>query len=303
MPIRSDPYLQLRGQGQMLRASELARALKARRCGRGWIARCPAHDDRRPSLSITEARSGRPMLKCFAGCESRDVLAAVRALHSTAHGAGHEALPESRSKRDFLAVAERLWGEGRPLAGSAAARYLEGRGIRGLSPEGLRFHPRLRHPSGTFWPTLMARVTHGITDSPMGLHRTFLTASGSGKAPLLPDKMMLGPCAGGAVKLAAPGRLLMIGEGIETVLSAMVATGQPGWSALSTSGLASLGLSANVHEVIILADGDAAGALAARRAAQRWTAEGRQVRIAAAPPDTDFNDILRGKINGAYHVD
>ena len=51
----------------------------------------------------------------------------------------------------------------------------------------------------------------------------------------------------------------MIGEGIETCLAAMQATGQPAWAALSTSGLRSLDLPANVRDVIVLADGDEAG--------------------------------------------
>jgi hypothetical protein len=49
--------------------------------------------------------------------------------------------------------------------------------------------------------------------------------------------MMLGPCRGGAVRLAAPGDALMVGEGIETCFAAMLATGKPTWGALSTSGL------------------------------------------------------------------
>ena len=39
--------------------------------------------------------------------------------------------------------------------------------------------------------------------------------------------MMLGPCRGGAVRLADSGDVLMVGEGIETCLAAMQATGHP----------------------------------------------------------------------------
>lgn len=129
----------------------------------------------------------------------------------------------------------------------------------------------------------------------MGLHRTFLRPDGSGKAPVQPDKMMLGPCAGGAVMLAPAAHCLMVGEGIETVLSAMRATGLPGWAALSTSGLGALGLPPEVVEVVILADADPAGEAAAVRAARRWTREGRRVRIARPPEGLDFNDVLMGK--------
>jgi len=41
-----------------------------------WIARCPAHDDRSPSLSIKQA-DDRVLVHCFAGCEAGSVLAAV----------------------------------------------------------------------------------------------------------------------------------------------------------------------------------------------------------------------------------
>src|SRR5215472_13401072 len=51
--------------------------LDAKRSGRGWIAKCPAHDDRKPSLSISEGNDGRVLLKCLAGCDTHDVLAAL----------------------------------------------------------------------------------------------------------------------------------------------------------------------------------------------------------------------------------
>ena len=42
-----------------------------------YIARCPAHDDRSPSLGVTGKDDGRILLHCFAGCETEDVLSAV----------------------------------------------------------------------------------------------------------------------------------------------------------------------------------------------------------------------------------
>ncbi|MDE1893168.1 MAG: hypothetical protein KGM46_06675 [Pseudomonadota bacterium] len=48
-----------------------------RKVGSGWIANCPAHEDRSPSLSITEGDDGRLLLHCFAGCQVHDILAAV----------------------------------------------------------------------------------------------------------------------------------------------------------------------------------------------------------------------------------
>lgn len=42
-----------------------------------WLARCPAHDDKRPSLSIRELDDGRLLVHCFGGCDTSAVLAAV----------------------------------------------------------------------------------------------------------------------------------------------------------------------------------------------------------------------------------
>jgi DNA primase len=107
--------------------------------------------------------------------------------------------------------------------------------------------------------------------------------------------MMLGPCRGGAVRLAEPGDVLMIGEGVETCLAAMQASGHPAWAALSTSGLRSLDLPTNVRDVIVLADGDEAGEAAARDCGSRWKRQGRRVRVARPPQGMDFNDMLLGR--------
>lgn len=39
-----------------------------------WVARCPAHEDKSPSLSIREIDDGRVLIRCFAGCGALDVL-------------------------------------------------------------------------------------------------------------------------------------------------------------------------------------------------------------------------------------
>ena len=50
---------------------------KPRRSGHGWTARCPAHQDRTPSLSISETADSKVLLKCWAGCSTESVLAAL----------------------------------------------------------------------------------------------------------------------------------------------------------------------------------------------------------------------------------
>ena len=42
-----------------------------------WISRCPAHEDRSPSLSIREMEDGPSLINCFGGCGAGDVLDAI----------------------------------------------------------------------------------------------------------------------------------------------------------------------------------------------------------------------------------
>jgi hypothetical protein len=42
-----------------------------------WLACCPAHDDRTPSLSIRETTDGTILIHCWAGCGAIDVVAAL----------------------------------------------------------------------------------------------------------------------------------------------------------------------------------------------------------------------------------
>jgi hypothetical protein len=59
-------------------AESIARALGARLIGSEWMARCPAHDDRKPSLSVREGDNGRVLVRCHAGCEQWQVIEALR---------------------------------------------------------------------------------------------------------------------------------------------------------------------------------------------------------------------------------
>lgn len=43
----------------------------------GWIARCPAHEDKKQSLSVRQAQDGKLLLKCFAGCDNKAIVEAV----------------------------------------------------------------------------------------------------------------------------------------------------------------------------------------------------------------------------------
>ncbi len=293
-------------------ALAIVKALNGRWHGSYGTARCPAHDDREPSLSICAGDKGKVLVRCHAGCDKRRVIAALRSRGLWEDGErrrGRFVCRETRravdeqSDRDDekrTEAALRLWAASSPALGTPVESYMHSRGLHVAPPGSFRFHAGLKHPCGGIWPAMVALVTRGTDDAPMAIHRTFLARDGAGKAPIEPQKMMLGPCRGGAVRLGALGEVLMVGEGIETCLAAMQATGRSAWAALSTSGLRALDLPEAAQEAIVLADGDDAGEAAARESALRWKREGRSVRIARPPRGADFNDFLLGR---APHVE
>ena len=286
------------------RSQVIAEALGGQKAGNAWMARCPAHDDRVPSLAITDTSDGTVLVHCHAGCDQRDVIAALgsRGLweaigtrsgrYSRRHHRRVAEKPDAEVlKRTDAAIA--IWQASKPLQGTLVETYLRSRGLCLPPAAELRFHAGLKHPSGGTWPAMVALVTRGTDGAPIAIHRTFLARNGNGKAPVDPQKMMFGPCRGGVVRLSESGGVLMIGEGIETCLTAMQKTGHAAWAGLSTSGLRTLNLPGDARNIIVLADGDEPGEAAAQNCAQRWVREGRLVRIARPPPGMDFNDLLR----------
>ena len=147
---------------------------------------------------------------------------------------------------------------------------------------------------GAAGPAWWRVVRDGAGEPTGGIHRTYLLDDGSGKAP--PGKKMLGPVAGGSVRLFADRRRwpLGIAEGIETALSAQAIFGVPTWAALSADGLRRWQWPHGVKRVTIFADAGDAGAQAAarsRRAAQAALASPNA--IVSPLHGDDFNDDLR----------
>jgi hypothetical protein len=65
-----------RGVQEVLARLEL-RGCKPRRSHDGWEARCPAHEDHKPSLSVTEAPDGKVLVRCHRGCRFEDIASAL----------------------------------------------------------------------------------------------------------------------------------------------------------------------------------------------------------------------------------
>ena len=216
-------------------------------------------------------------------------------------------------------MAQAMWLQGQAsLAGTPVAAYLAGRGCDlaqlGRQPRALRFHPRLKcsELDDAFLPAMVAAVTVGAEH--VGTHRTWLQQiGGKWTRARRPDgrkvaKKSYGPISGGHIAIwrgasgkplrAAPeGDVVAIAEGIETALSVAIACPELRViSGISLGGMGSLALPPAIGTVILCGDNDPDRWRARmRRAAERYLAEGREVRIAVPEvAGADWNDILQG---------
>ncbi|WP_244968659.1 DUF7146 domain-containing protein [Sphingobium fuliginis] len=272
-----------------------------RHLGGHWTAgkgmcRCPAHPDRSPSLSV---RTGDIdlLFKCFAGCDTIDVLRAIARLGPlptagplnsyNAHSGVDDGWLRSR--------ATDLWEEASAITDTPVEQYLLNRAIGQFSPA-LRFHPRT--PLGprrqiVFRPAMLAAVQEG--SRVIAVQRTFLDTVLARRARDLGNpRRMLGRPARAAVMLADATDVLGLAEGIETALSAMILLGIPVWAALGNERLSRIAIPSSVDRLILLLDNDRPGRRAEVIAREAHTKPGRTI-------DTfwpwhglnDWNDVLR----------
>ena len=285
-------------------ARALTLALRGKWYRRYGLACCPAHGDRRPSLTLADAPDGRLFLHCKTGCDFRDVLAALRDRglldrHARPQPPEPSEIARRRVEEEAEAVkrerhALAIWREAVPVHDTIAETYLRGRGITCPLPDSLRFNPACWHgATAQRLPALVARVD-GLPR--LAVHRTYLRADGSGKAEVDPPKAMLGAALGGSVRLAEACGPLVVAEGIETALSlpsGLLRGPATVWAALSAAGIGGLRLPGGIpHKLTIAPDGDTAGRDAAHRLAERASALGWTVSLLPAPDGRDWNDIL-----------
>ena len=293
----------------MTDARKIAEGLGAKWTGRGAMARCPAHEDRSPSLSINQTRDGRPLVYCHAGCSQAAVIDALRSRGLWDGEAVEDpAAPGYLStRRDGLDADERKRSEAaksmfdgaRPIGGTLVETYLRARRIRkGLTAADLRFLPSAKHvPSGKSWPCMVGAI-RDRRGTITAVQRTFLARDGSDKAPVKQAKMSLGPMGRGAVKLFQPDQVLGLAEGIETALSAVALYHLPVWATLSANRLASIDMPPTVRQLVIFADGGKVGVDQAFQAQDAYEERGIQVEVITpaahfSQAGGDFNDVLR----------
>ena len=189
-------------------AAELTRALAGRWNGRSGLARCPTHDDSTPSLSISEGKDSRVLVKCHAGCAQTAVIGELQArgLWPVRHERYwrpepktqlHQRESEAAVERRRIQGARAIWSECRPAAGTLAEVYLKARGITCAIPPSLRFHAALKHgPTNLVLPALVAGITVWPSQEVQAVHRIYVTENGRKKVAVSNPKLSLGPLGG-----------------------------------------------------------------------------------------------------------
>lgn len=194
-------------------------------------------------------------------------------------------------------AARRLWAISQPIRGSLAETYLRNRGITDLGHCGsLRFHPRCRHKGGPddpadcnrdAWPALIASVRDGAGKL-TGVHRTWLSPDGSGKAPMSTPRRAMGHLLGNAVRFGVADDVMAAGEGIETMLSLrQVTPTMPLVAALSANHLAALELPGTLRRLYLVRDDDPPG----RGAVATLSAKAQEAGIEALTLDASLGDL------------
>ena len=275
----------------------LVQRLGGRWTSNGGMCRCPAHDDRTPSLSVRVGER-RLLFHCFAGCETGNVIRALvaqRLLATELWDGSVEAAPAPADPgRCNRGAAIRLWTAARSIERSPAEAYLRSRGLTQQRSD-LRFHPRTpcgRGPQAIFRPAMLAAVRDG--SGLVAVHRTFLDTASATLADLPVPKRALGRLGQGAVRLSPPGDgVLAWAEGIETAMAATQISGIPCWATLGTERFARVVLPHSVRRLILFLDNDAGGRRAEKlaREANRETAIEIEVRYPRAA-GADWNDVL-----------
>jgi putative DNA primase/helicase len=267
-----------------------------------WKCDCPTCGY--PCLSVFIDDDGEIGFLCYS-CNS------PKAIREQAAARGFVPSPQDSKVIAAQMVAEGLamWAGGVPISETEAATYLIKR--RGLSPpwpDKVRAEcDRLPYHEGSlFYATRLLCLVEHPARGVLGVHAIGLNDGGRMKGYSHHRKKRgssvyrrYGLLEGGGCWLGETGGEIVVGEGVETTLSAMTLLERTwGVAALGALGLKRLDLPDAAERVCIAADNDAdgAGQEAAQYALERWEEDGRDVRVVIPnKPGSDFNDVLRGR--------
>ena len=142
-------------QTRQVSAEELFQILGGRRNGSGYQARCPAHPDRTPSLSISDGEQGLCLVHCHAGCAQEQVIAKLAERHNVR--------PRGRQFGSAGDAPTDDGGEDRPEPtqgdGSTRSRGRNRRPRRNA-------HPAPNSPDPQYWPPDQPKPNHPTKGQP-----------------------------------------------------------------------------------------------------------------------------------------
>jgi hypothetical protein len=262
------------------------------------MCRCPAHNDRTPSLSVRVGERSI-LFHCFAGCATIDVMRALRDNRRTIPSVkGQGTWHDEPRDRQLTGRIRTLWKEARPISAQCpAAAYLAARGFTQLHPS-LRYHslvPLGRKHHVRFRPALLAALEDDT--GVVALERLFLDVPpGMPANDLDPPKRMLGRPLGAAVRFGAASDVLGLAEGWETAWSAHILLGIPVWATLGAERLPLVTVPDRVRRLVLLPDNDDPGRRGAQLASDAHARPERRIVTRFAPGGcNDWNDRMRRK--------
>lgn len=286
--------------------------VQLRKAGQEWIGCCPFHADRSPSFTIFD---GGQRFHCFGCGATGDVLDFVQRAYrvnlpeAARILAGGDVpkvnLPAAREfseagkGQDYGKAARSIWSRAKPVAETTGEAYLRFRGILPPFPPDIRF---LALPCDNLGPLpCLVLAVRDVDGEVTGIQRIFLAHDGQGKAAIATPKRSLGKVKGGAIRMGdlEGANTLTVCEGPEDGLSLLAMLGGPVWVAAGTTFLPAMQFPPEVRSILIGADNDPAGQVAAEKAAHAFTDRGLTVRIIRPIAwAKDFNDELTGATNG-----
>jgi hypothetical protein len=252
--------------------------------GYSALCRCPAHEDRTPSLSLRQGDRGI-LVHCFAGCDPDIILRELDQVKPSGTDQFAE-LPAPRRTANL----DQLWSASVPVAGTPGERYLARRGIA-VDVADVRYHPRCpkgRSPQTVFKPAVMVAVREGR--ALRALQRIFLDLEAGGYR----EKLMIGTPRAGAWQGSMRGDTLAIAEGFEDAACYTRVTGVPAWAALGAARLHLLSVPEHIKTIIIAEDNNPEGMRAAARAKRVYSEQGFTVRRHSPQPHGDWAEVPIG---------
>jgi putative DNA primase/helicase len=264
----------------------------------------PGHSENDRSLSIRiDSRSGQIIVYSHAGDDWKACKDYVFERLGFERGSDYRAQPHTHFeagldavKKKKTDVALKIWFDSIDPTGTIVEQYL--RDHRGLSlgdnlaGKVIRFNRSLYLDASKRAPGMVCLFRNIETDEPCGIHRTFLNSKTAEKL----DRKMLGVAKDAAIKFDADATIsacLIIGEGVETVLSAREAGLGPAWALGSSGGVGRFPVLCDLGDLNILEENDPTSRRDVKTCAHRYMDAGKPVNVITVQGGSDFNDAWK----------